>query len=75
MEELALNQETERHAVDGHGVDITTNEKANHEVRPENTHDTSEEPPLIKGDVVEQGRLPANGVAGFGFFIQEAPVM
>jgi len=73
VKELALDQETKRHTVDRHGIDVKSNEEANHEVRPKDTHDTTEEPPLIKGDVVEQGRLPADLVSAIGLFVQEGP--
>jgi hypothetical protein len=73
MEELTFNQKTKTHGVDGHGIDITSNEEPNHEVRSEDVHSASEPPTLIKGNVVEQGRLEADLVACSRIFVQEKP--
>ncbi|KAL7467539.1 hypothetical protein ACHAXS_007794 [Conticribra weissflogii] len=60
MEKLTFYQETERHTVNRHGVNVASDEESNHEVGTDDTHCSSEEPTFIEGDVVEQWRLEAN---------------
>lgn len=73
MKKLAFYQKTKTHGVDRHGIDITSNEEPNHEVRSENVHSTGEPPTFIEGNVVKQGRLEADLVACSWIFVQEEP--